>query len=97
MKYAGYQAEEVKDKSVTFADGSTIKHIPNYSFAFKAATGKGTFDVNKLTAEGWLAAKTALENQVAAVLASDAVKKLQMLLPPKLYCRRKLTNMLQTP
>ena len=75
LKYAGYQAEEVKDKSVTFADGSTIENIPGYSFAFKAATGKGTFDVNKLTAEGWLVAKTALENQVAAVLASDAVKK----------------------
>ena len=75
LKYAGYKAEEVKDKSVTFADGSTIEYIPNYSFALKAATGKGTFDVNKLTAEGWLVAKTALENQVKAVLDSDAVKK----------------------
>ena len=76
LKYAGYKAEEVKDKSVTFADGSTIEYAPNDPrFSFKAATGKGTFDVNKLSDDGWTAAKVALENQVAAVLDSEAVAK----------------------
>ena len=74
LKYAGYKAEEVKDKSVTFADGSTIDYAPNDPrFTFKAATGKGTFDVNKLSDDGWTAAKNALEKQVAAVLYSAAV------------------------
>ena len=76
LKYAGYKAEEVKDKSVTFADGSTIDYAPNDPrFTFKAATGKGTFDVNKLSDDGWDAAKKALEKQVEAVLDSAEVAK----------------------
>ena len=74
LKYAGYQAEEVKDKNITFTDGSTIKHNPGYAFSFKAATGSGTLDIRRLSQNDWNTTKTALEQQVADVLNSSTVK-----------------------
>ena len=74
LKYAGYKVEAVSDggKTVTFADGSTLKIDGTDKVTFKSESGTGTFDVGVLTGGDYTAAKTAVEDQVKAVTAAAA-------------------------
>ena len=72
LKYAGYKVEGIFDagKTVTFADGSTLKIGGEDKLTFKAASGTGTFDVGALVTKDYTNAKTAVVDQVKAVTAA---------------------------